>query len=57
VIEVRKPTLPWIAGAESPFAPFSARKPRMRPSSVFAQMRKRSAIGALLIQVLEPARL
>ena len=57
VMEVRKPSFPWIAGAESPFAPFSARKPRIFPSSVFAQMTNRSAIGALLIQVFEPLKL
>ena len=56
VIEARKLSLPSILGADSPFTPCSSTKPRIAPSSVFAQITKTSAIGALLIQVLAPDR-
>jgi hypothetical protein len=29
VIEARRPTLPWIAGADRPFQPLSSTKPRI----------------------------
>jgi hypothetical protein len=54
VIEARRPTLPWMAGAERPFQPFSRMKPRMMPSSVFAQTTKTSAMGELEIHIFEP---
>src|SRR5262245_40920156 len=55
-MEVRRPTLPWIAGPERPFMPFSRTKPRMSLSS-FAQTTNTSAIGELEIHIFEPVRL
>ncbi|MNT28791.1 hypothetical protein D3C72_1645020 [compost metagenome] len=58
VIEVRRPTLPWMAGADRPFQPFSRIKPRMSslPSSPcsLAQTTNTSAIGELVIHILAP---
>jgi len=56
VIEVRRPSLPWIFGAESPLAPFSIRKPRIFPRRS-SPRRRQIGDGALLIQVFEPVRL
>ena len=58
VIDARRDILPSIFGADSPFAPFSTTKPRMRPSwaSDFAQTTKTSAMGEFEIQVLFPFR-
>ena len=58
VIEARRPTLPWIAGALSPLAPLSRMKPRIAcdpsPSSALAQTTKTSATGELVIHIFEP---
>ena len=54
VTEARRLNLPSILGAVSPFIPFSRMKPRKVPSSSLAQTTKTSAMGELLIQVLEP---
>ena len=54
VIEVRSPTLPWMAGADSPGMPFSSTKPRIMPASFLAQTTKTSAIGELVIHILLP---
>ena len=56
VIEARSDSLPSIFGVENPLVPRSTMKPRILPSS-FAQTTARSAIGALVIQVLAPVRL
>src|SRR6266446_4863982 len=56
VIEVRRPTLPWILGADRPFTDFSRMKPRISPASSLAQTTKTSAIGELEIHVLVPVR-
>ncbi len=53
VIEARSENFFSISGATRPAAPFSTRKPRM-PSSVFAQITNRSAIGELVIHILAP---
>ena len=47
---------PSIFGAESPFIPFSRMNP-LRPSSVWAQTMKTSAMGELVIQFLLPLRM
>ncbi len=54
VIEARKPILPWITGADRPFMPFSRTKPLMSPASSLAQTIKTSAMGALVIHILQP---
>ena len=54
VIDARRPTLPWMAGAVRPFQPFSRMKPRIMLSSVFAQTTKTSAMGVLVIHILLP---
>ena len=54
VTDVRRLNLPSIFGAESPFIPFSRMKPRITPSSVFAQTTNTSAIGAFEIHILLP---
>jgi hypothetical protein len=46
--------LPSIFGAESPLIPFSRIKPRITPSSVFAQTTNTSAIGEFEIHILLP---
>ena len=46
--------MPSIFGAERPFIPFSRTKPRITPSSVFAQTTNTSAIGELVIHIFEP---
>ena len=51
---VRRPILPWIGGADSPFQPFSRMNPRISSASSLAQTMKTSAIGLLVIQVLLP---
>ena len=51
VIEARKPTLPWIAGAPKPSHPFSSTKPLMSPASSLAHTTKTSAIGLLVIHI------
>jgi hypothetical protein len=56
VIEVRRPTLPWMAGAERPFMPLSRMKPRMSSPS-FAHTTNTSAIGEFEIHIFEPVRL
>ena len=52
-----RPTLPSMTGADRPLAPLSSTKPRIWPSSSFAQMTNTSAIGELLIHILLPVRL
>ena len=56
VIEARSESLPSIFGADRPFMPFSSTKPRMALSCApdFAHTTKTSAIGALVIHILEP---
>ena len=54
VVEARRLNLPSIFGKVRPFIPFSRMKPRSTPSSSLAQTTATSAIGALVIQVLEP---
>ncbi|MNR11179.1 hypothetical protein D3C85_1274670 [compost metagenome] len=54
VIEARRPTLPWIAGALRPCQPFSRTKPRISPASSLAQTTNTSAIGLLVIHILLP---
>jgi hypothetical protein len=58
VVEARRLSLPSILGAVRPGAPYSIRKPLMRPpsASLFAQTTNRSANGELLNQVLLPDR-
>ncbi|MNC89541.1 hypothetical protein D3C83_54900 [compost metagenome] len=56
VIEARRPTLPWMAGAARPFIPLSRTKPRICSFS-FAQTTNTSAIGELEIHVFAPVRL
>jgi hypothetical protein len=55
----RRPTLPWMAGAERPFMPFSSTKPRIGPTvplslTSLAHTTKTSAMGELLIHILLP---
>ncbi len=57
VMEARRPTLLWIAGAERPFMPLSRMKPRIAPSSSLAQTTNTSAMGELVIHILAPVRL
>src|SRR5258706_7795941 len=57
VIEARKPTLPWIAGAERFLKDFSRMKPPISPPASFAQTMNTSAIGELEIHILAPGRL
>ena len=54
VMLARRLNLPSIFGAVSPFIPFSRMNPRISPASSLAQTTNTSAIGELLIQVLEP---
>jgi hypothetical protein len=54
VTEARRPNLPWMAGADSPFQPFSSTKPRIAPSSSLAHTTKTSATGELVIHIFEP---
>jgi hypothetical protein len=54
VTDVRRLNLPSIFGADSPFIPFSRMKPRIVPSSVFAQTTNTSAIGEFEIHILLP---
>ena len=54
VIEARSPTLPSIFGVDRPLAPLSSTKPRIAPSSSFAQTTNTSAIGELVIHIFEP---
>ena len=56
VTDVRRLNLPSIFGADSPFIPFSRMKPRITPSSVFAQTTNTSAIGEFEIHILLPTR-
>ena len=56
VSEARSENLPSIFGADRPAMPFSRIKPRIAPSSVLAQTTKTSAIGELVIHILEPVR-
>ncbi|MDT4851320.1 hypothetical protein FQZ97_854980 [compost metagenome] len=56
VMEARRPTLPWMAGADRPSQPFSRTKPRISPASSLAQTTKTSAIGLLVIHILLPVR-
>jgi hypothetical protein len=57
VMEARRPTLPWILGADRPFQPFSSTKPRIAPSSSLAQTTNTSATGELVIHILLPVSL
>src|SRR5579862_4837656 len=55
VILARSDNLPLMGGHSRPFIPFSRRNPRILPSHLhFAQTTQRSAIGELVIHVLEP---
>jgi hypothetical protein len=54
VVDARRPSLPWIAGADRPFMPFSRMKPRILPASFLAQTTNTSANGELLIQFFAP---
>lgn len=54
VIEALNDSLPFILLAVSPFIPFYKTKPRMSPFSSLAQTTKTSAIGELVIHILEP---
>src|SRR5687767_15228318 len=55
-MEVRRPTLPWMAGALRFLKDFSSTKPRMSSPS-FAHTTNTSAIGELEIHVFVPVRL
>jgi hypothetical protein len=57
VIDVRRPTLPWIFGADRPLEFFSKTKPRIAPSSSLAQTTNTSAIGEFEIHIFVPVRL
>jgi hypothetical protein len=57
VMEARRLTLPWMAGALRPFQPFSSTKPRIAPASSLAQTTNTSAIGLLVIHILLPESL
>ena len=62
VIEARRPTLPWMAGADRPFMPLSRMKPRIWPTlpasdTSLAQTTNTSATGLLVIHILEPLSL
>ena len=53
-MDVLSDILPTILGALSPSMPFSRMKPRITPSSFFAQTTKTSAIGEFVIHILLP---
>ena len=55
-MEARSESFISIFGAERPFMPFSSTKPRIAPScaSDFAQTTNTSAIGELVIHILDP---
>ena len=55
VTEARSENLPSIFGVLKPCVPRSTTKPRIAPSS-FAHTTARSAMGALVIQLLVPFR-
>ncbi|CPL20567.1 Uncharacterised protein [Bordetella pertussis] len=61
VMEARRPTLPWMAGADRPFMPFSRMKPRILPSKSppthLAHTTNTSAMGELVIHILLPVSL
>ena len=56
VTEARKESLPSIFGADRPLVPLSSTKPRILPpcASDFAQTTKTSAMGLLVIHILDP---
>ena len=56
VIDVLSASLPSMAGVERPFMPFSRINPLITSSSVFAQIRKTSAIGEFVIHILLPVK-
>src|SRR3546814_12884323 len=60
VMDERRPTLPWMAGADRPFMPLSRMKPRILPSSspptTLAHTTNTSAMGELVIHILLPLR-
>ena len=57
VTEARRLNLPSILGVVRPFMLRSRMKPRMAPPSSLAQITSTSAIGELVIHILEPETL
>jgi len=57
VTEARRLNLPSILGVSMPFQPRSRMKPRIAPPSSLAHTTSTSAIGELVIHILEPDRL
>src|SRR5205823_11391710 len=55
-MDARIENLPWMSRVEKPGVPFSTRKPRISPSSVFAQTTATSAIKPFVIQSFVPLR-
>lgn len=56
VMEALRESFPFILLAWRPFIPFSRTNPRITPLSSFAQTTNTSAIGELVIHILEPVR-
>lgn len=56
VVEALNDSFPLITFADNPFIPFSNMNPLISPFSSFAHTTNTSAIGELVIQVLDPLR-
>ncbi len=54
VIEALRDSFPWIVLADKPFMPFYKTKPLISPFSSLAHTTKTSAIGELVIHILDP---